>query len=182
METNYEQNAIDFLNKTGVEFKCEFLKNDFHFSSDKEKRDIYLITLTRGSRSFSFNFGQSIANSGFYYTKGRLKTELDRKYLAKDYFKGKPIGLVGTIKMKDYSFLNNGKSDIIHYPKAPTAYSVLSCLQKYDVGTFENFCSDFGYDTDSRTAETTYKAVLEEYKNVCILFSDSEIEALQEIL
>ncbi|MBK5202134.1 MAG: hypothetical protein JJE45_00230 [Prolixibacteraceae bacterium] len=62
----------------------------------------------------------------------------------------------------------------------PTLYDVLTCLQKYDVGDFENFCSDFGYDTDSRTAERTYKAVCKEFAAVERLFSDI-IEELQEI-
>lgn len=62
----------------------------------------------------------------------------------------------------------------------PTLYDVLTCLQKYDVGDFENFCGDFGYDTDSRTAERTYKAVCKEFAAVERLFSDI-IEELQEI-
>ena len=62
----------------------------------------------------------------------------------------------------------------------PTIYDVLACLQKYDVGDFENFCSDFGYDNDSRAAERTYKAVCKEFAAVDRLFSDI-IEELQEI-
>lgn len=63
----------------------------------------------------------------------------------------------------------------------PTTYDVLACLTKYDVGTFENFCSDFGYDTDSRKAYKIYKAVLREWKNIELLFTPEQIEQLQEI-
>ena len=63
----------------------------------------------------------------------------------------------------------------------PTAYDVLSCLTKYDVGSFEDFCSEFGYDTDSRAAYKTYKAVLKEWKNIERLFTSEQIEMLQEI-
>ena len=62
----------------------------------------------------------------------------------------------------------------------PTLYDVLTCLQKYDCGDFENFCSEFGYDTDSRKAERIYKDVCKEFKAVERLFSDI-IEELQEI-
>jgi len=65
--------------------------------------------------------------------------------------------------------------------KPPSAYNVLSCLTKYDVGSFEEFCGEFGYDVDSRKAYKTYKAVLREWKNVEKLFSPEQIELLQEI-
>ena len=77
--------------------------------------------------------------------------------------------------------MNNGQSDVIHYPVAPTAYDVLSCLTKSDPCTFEDFCSTYGYDEDSRKAEKIYNAVLDEWRNVCALFTDEEIEQLQEI-
>lgn len=63
----------------------------------------------------------------------------------------------------------------------PNAYDVLACLTKYDVGTFENFCSEFGYDTDSRKALKTYNAVCREYIGVCRIWNASERELLAEI-
>lgn len=63
----------------------------------------------------------------------------------------------------------------------PHPYDVLACIQKYEPGTFENFCGDCGYDTDSRKAEKTYKAVVAEWKKVEAFFTAEELEALQEI-
>lgn len=63
----------------------------------------------------------------------------------------------------------------------PSAYDVLACIQKYDVGSFPNFCGDFGYDEDSRKAYKTYLAVCKEWHNVRSFFTDAEIEQLQEI-
>lgn len=60
-------------------------------------------------------------------------------------------------------------------------YDVLACLTKCDPGTFENFCSEYGYDSDSRKALKTYKAVRNEWQNLCKLFTESELEQLQEI-
>jgi hypothetical protein len=174
MKTDYLKQAIDFLQKTDTSFKCDFLKNDFHFSGDKEKRDIYRITLKRGSRKFSFNFGQSLNDSGFYYTKGRQIIEIDRKQIENKH-------LAATIKAKDYDFMHNGKSDKIHYPVVPNEYDVLACLTKYDPGDFEDFCNEFGYDTGSRSAKKTYKAVVKEWMKVCSIWNDEEIEKLAEI-
>lgn len=63
----------------------------------------------------------------------------------------------------------------------PTEYDILACLQGYDVGSFEDFCGDFGYDNDSIKAFQTYKKVANEFKNLSLLYSDSELEMLQEI-
>ena len=65
--------------------------------------------------------------------------------------------------------------------EAPTAYDVLTCLTKYHVGTFDNFCSDFCYNTDSRIAYKTYKAVLKEWKNIEKMFTADQLELLREI-
>lgn len=64
--------------------------------------------------------------------------------------------------------------------KAPSNYAILSCLTKYDVGSFEDFCSEFDYDDDSRKAYKIYKSVVNEWENVNRLFSDV-MEQLQEI-
>ena len=63
----------------------------------------------------------------------------------------------------------------------PTLYDVLARLQKYEVGTFEDFCDEFGYDNDSRNALKTYKAVVKEYDKMCSLFNSDELEVLQLI-
>lgn len=172
--SNYDKQASDFLAKTGATIDIQFLKHAKHFDSDTEPRDIYTVTIKRGNRSYTFNFGSSLNDSGFYYTKGKQKVTIDRKHL-------NAPNLVSIIKKSDWDFMNNGKSDMIHKPVAPTAYGVLACLQKYDVGEFEDFCSEFGYSADSRQAEKTYKAVKNEYTQLCTLFTDSELEELQEI-
>ena len=84
-----------------------------------------------------------------------------------------------TRKGKSYTF-EFGQS-IQENDNPPTLYDVFACLQKYDVGSFENFCGEFGYDTDSRTAEKTYKAVCKEFAAVERLFSDviDELEDIQ---
>jgi len=79
---------------------------------------------------------------------------------------------------KQYTF-SFGQS-ILAGAEKPGLYDVLSCLTKYDPESFSNFCSEFGYDEDSRTAERIYKAVCKEWQSVDRLFSDC-ITELQEI-
>lgn len=82
-------------------------------------------------------------------------------------------------RQRKYTF-NFGQS-IAHSGEWPTAYDVLACIQKYEVGTFENFCSEFGYDEDSRKAEKIYNAVKDEYQNIAMLWNENELEQLREI-
>ena len=86
-----------------------------------------------------------------------------------------------TLKNKLHTYRFNFGQSISNTGIAPRPYDVLSCLTKYEVGTFENFCGDYGYDVDSRKAYKTYKAVMKEWKNVELLFSPEQIELLQEI-
>ena len=65
---------------------------------------------------------------------------------------------VYTRKMTTYFSMGYG-----HNGKTPSAAEVLDCLASdsssiENVRGFEDWCSDFGYDTDSRQAEKTYKA------------------------
>jgi len=65
--------------------------------------------------------------------------------------------------------------------KAPTAYDLLTCITKYDPGTFENFCGDYGYDSDSRKAEKIYQGVVKEWEKVSKFFTEEELTALGDI-
>lgn len=65
-----------------------------------------------------------------------------------------------------------------HGGAEPTAYDVLAGLTKYEVGSFEDFCHDFGYDLyndyGKRNANSygLYKAVCREYNHVIDMFYD----------
>ena len=64
----------------------------------------------------------------------------------------------------------------------PDEYDIITCLTKNDPGSFENFCSEFGCDTDSRSAEKTYKAVKAEWEKVLRVFGEGEcLDDLREI-
>ena len=177
-----EEQAKRFLEQTGTKFKAEFLKNEKHFEEDTETRDIYKITLTRGEREYKFNFGQSIAESGFKIiniNKEVKYTWFNECLTYVEQFKGEQREK--EIKKFVFNKFGNMQGLKLVFGKIPSAYDVLACLTKYPVGTFKDFCSEFGYDLDSRKGEKTYKAVVKEYDNVKMLWSDSEIEVLGEI-
>lgn len=169
---DYQKQGKDFLKKTGTTFKVEFVKYGKHFDDDKESRDIYKITLSRKGRSYSFNFGQSINASGrfiivYHSDEFPRGTRIhDKVELAKS--RGRYLGFGRYYENnKDFS--------------EPTPYCVFAGLQNHDIGTFENFCGDFGYDLDSRKAEKIYNAVVNEYSNLKMLFNDKELDEMAEI-
>ena len=83
-----------------------------------------------------------------------------------------------TIKNSDFRRINRLRIK-------PTAYDILSCLQKYDVGDFEDFMWEFGYEIkkrgDLKRLQYTYNAVVKEYNDICRCFTPEQIEAMQEI-
>jgi hypothetical protein len=174
---NSEYNkAVELVkNAFSIEFKTEFLRNDFYFNGDKEKRDIYKITLKRGNRKYSFEFGQSINNSGFYAKYGQTKYNIPITLLVKTDAEVKRY-----VKMNLQFDFGHGKDSIVR-PIAPTLYCVLACLEKYEVGSFNDFCDNFGYENDSINAKKTYKAVSKQYDKLCGLFSYNEMETLNLI-
>lgn len=62
----------------------------------------------------------------------------------------------------------------------PTEYDVLANLY-LPCEDFEDFCLSFGYDTDSRKAEKTYRDVVEMNKKLEHIFTPEELEELENI-
>lgn len=68
--------------------------------------------------------------------------------------------------------------------KRPTVYDVLACLQKYEVGSLDDFINDFGYEVnnkeDLKRITKLHKAVTREFEKVNRIFGDV-MDQLQEI-
>lgn len=127
--SQYGQAAETVAKELGIKLISKGSEYKQHFANDKACRHVFKMRLSRGKKSYTFDFGQSIVKGG----------------------------------------------------EEPNLYDVLACLQKYDVGTFENFCSDFGYNVYSRSAKKTYKAVLKGFEAMERLFTNEELKLLSEI-
>lgn len=63
--------------------------------------------------------------------------------------------------------------------KAPTAYAVLACAGS-DLSCpeeFDEFCAEFGYDTDSRKAEKTFRLCAAFGRKLRAFFDNEEMQA-----
>ena len=86
-----------------------------------------------------------------------------------------------TIERDGKSYTFDFNDSVFHTQNGyePNVYDVLSCLQKYEVGEYWDFCSEFGYE-NSEESWNVYNAVKDEYENVVNLFGDC-MEEFQEI-
>lgn len=86
----------------------------------------------------------------------------------------------GSMKIKFWDSIYNTEHAI-----KPTEYDILACLEKYDVGTIDDFVSEFGFEVhewaDVKRIENTYNAVVKEYQDICRCFTPEQIETMQEI-
>lgn len=134
--SEYDKQALDFLELTNTEIVPVLIGHGKYFDNDKESRDIYQISInkkspnTRIEQVASFKFGNSINDSGFSLNEG--------------------IHYWDKKRMR----------------RKPSAYSVLAGLTKNDPGSFSSFCDDYGYDKDYIKAQKVYFAVQEEWEMV----------------
>jgi ribosomal protein L36 len=162
--SEYELQGEDFLEQVVATITWRYLGRRKHFPNDTADRDCYEYTIERGGRKYTSTFGDSIE-----------RTNRDGCYIVKKK------GNVYYINQHEYhSRGSDGQRMGVYRRKEPSAYSLLACLTKYDPGSFKDFCSDFGYSTDSISAHKTFLAVDEEWHAVNRMFGDI-IDELQEI-
>lgn len=167
----YIKQANDFLKKANATIKIDFVglavNNDWE-EQKNQKRNLYEITLTSPRGVMIFDFWDSIYNTDI--TRKTLAEYAEKRYKMQFNF------LTYAQKLAAKKELEAKKAEA-----TPNAYDILACLTKYDPGTFKNFCCEFGYNEDSRTAEKIYFAVQEEYTQLTRLFTAEQMEELQEI-
>ena len=88
----------------------------------------------------------------------------ETRTLTCDYF-------MGNAHERDGMPLEPEAADVVH--------SLLLDASARDAGSFEAWADEFGYDTDSREAERTYRACLESARKLERFFCASEIARLQ---
>lgn len=176
--TDYQKQAQDFLVKTGTTIKKEFDHYGKHFIDDKSERNVWTITISNKYHTYSFKFGDSVTNSSIDWTKYDLP-DYQVKILKAKGIKNYDDLLKSKVEVENwYKIMNIAKN---HKPVEPDDYSILACLNPLYSTDFEDFCSYYGYDTDSIKAKKVFDACMVEDQNLRKLFDRSELEELVEI-
>ena len=181
--SEYEQQAEKFLQDSGLEFRAVLVGSDCPqfceeaaAEKDMDKVDVfprkthihgkhYRCTISsKGRGHVSFDFWNSYANEEqnfFWY-------EADSS-------------LNSWITSRENVYWDKYRKGGRKPRLTVTAYGLLACLTKCDPGSFDNFCADYGYDEDSRKAESVYRAVQKEWEKVSRFFSTDELAMIQGI-
>jgi len=146
-----------------------------------EKHGIkYSVTLKNARGSYTFDFWGSIHEAEVVTLAEKVKvygnTSNPEFFKLSDFFKEKTGRILPAVWMSLHNLTEKTRALII-----PNPYTILACLTPMSADTFEDFCSDYGYDEDSRLAEKTYNALLTQDRAMRKLFTTDELEALNEI-
>lgn len=169
MKTEYTKQAEKFLQDANATMKIELQGRAINTMwKEKQLRNLYAVTITTPRGSYTFDFWDSLYNTELTQMTAQ---EYARKYLRQIW------------DIMRFTEQQKARAELAQKQKEarPDCYDVLACLTKYDPGTFEDFCAEYGYDEDSRTAERIYIAVQNEFANLKRIFDPEQLEAMQEI-
>ena len=161
--TKYDQHqqALSFMNDTSTQIDIVYLKTGHHFDDDVEARDIYEITITTPRGSYTFEYGDSLHNT---WKRAYAKTRDER-----------------LLRKLQTNHKNSTRELVIWRTLKPTPYDILSVMCKRLPGSFEDFCGDYGYSTDSIRATRYYDAIRTEWNAMQRLYTDEQLERMAEI-
>jgi hypothetical protein len=171
--SEYTDKANEFLNSCPAEMTIIYAGTTPNNTwNDKEPRDMFSFVIKTQKGTMNGIFWSSIHNT-------RLRNMTLDDYCKKKYNR----------RQRDCTNyeLNKAKKELtdIKETAKPRPYDILACLQKYDVGSMDDFMHEFGYEIkcvkDMTDFINTYNAVIEEYKNLCRIFTPEQMKKLREI-
>lgn len=161
--------ADDFLSKANAKIDITFIGRAVNSDwSETALRNLYDVKITTLRGSMTVKFWDSLHNTQI--------TQMSVDDYAKKHFRMNYNCLTLFERTKAIKELKAKQNEA-----KPTAYDVLACLTKYDCGSFDSFCYEYGYSNDSISALKTYLACGKEYEELRRIFNAEQIEELREI-
>ena len=162
--TEYQQQALDFLSACNATIEITLIGAETNRNwGDNLKRNKYNVTLKTPKGSMNFDFWDSAHNTEIYNMSPDEYCMKQRRMHIKHLMPYEQTKL-----RKELSAL---KANAV-----PTEYSILACLQKYEIGTMNDFFHEFGYEIHNAD-----NAVVKEYQDLCRIFTAEQMEKLREI-
>ncbi len=171
--SEYTMKALEFLNSCPAEMEITHIGKSINNNwNEKEPRDMFSFVIKTQKGTMTGIFWDSIHNT-------RLRNMTVDEYCKRKYNR-RQRDCTNYEQVKARNELATIKETV-----KPTPYDILSCLTKYPVGSMDDFMHEFGYEIkcvkDMTNFINTYNAVVEEYSNICRIFTPKQIKALREI-
>lgn len=169
--TDYQEEAIDFLDRANAKMYITFIKRAVNPDwNDNAIRNLYRVRITTPCGTMGFNFWDSV------YNTEASKTTLDA--YCNSHFGAKYSELPIDKKIEATA----GFTDLQDKSR-PSEYDILATMEKYDYGTLEDFCHEFGYNywEDKKRVRSVYNACCKQYDGLKRVFTPKQLEELREI-
>jgi hypothetical protein len=143
---------------TKIDVQIRFTGVRKYWLDDTDYRQTVAVKIIRNNKTIEFDYGMSLKDTWALTSDARALTLKERNQAPQVFIFNKLIKEV----------------------KAGLLYDILaSVASDYFIGTtFEDFCSEFGYDSDSRKDEATYHNCLVQSAKLKTIFSADDIECL----
>lgn len=168
--TEYQAQAKQFLADCDATMEIKFIGKEVptHWQDETKPHNKYQFTITTPKGSYTSYFWDNLHNTEI--SEMNIQRYAEKKY---------------KIHWYDVSAFEKGKAirelDPLKAEAKPTEYDILACVEKYRYDSFSDFCSEFGYSTDSISARETFLACGEEYTGLRRIFTKEQMEKLREI-
>jgi len=175
MTTEHDYTSLDAaIAALGLTLTAEFVPQSRSRNAGEKQPSLnWKVTIARGSRTLGpLDYMQGIGHLP------KLPERIRNLRMAQDYeHKAAEAGRLGR-----YS---GGFIQLTQQPIPPPTlreflYCVVADASVLDSGGFEDWAREFGYDTDSRSAEATYRACLEQSLAFRALIGDDGLRSLQQ--
>lgn len=168
--TEYEAQAKQFLADCNATMEIKFIGREIptHWLGETKPRNKYQFTITTPKGKYTSYFWDSLHNT-------EMSTISERTY-AQQKYRASYDCLRSHEKAKARAELVKLKAKA-----RPTEYDILACVEKYGYDSFSDFCSEFGYSTDSISARETFLACGEEYAGLRRIFTDEQMKKMRGI-
>lgn len=173
MLTEQQQAVADYLKEIGVSYTPVFIPQNASRNAGKKERSInWQVTLSRGDKVISTAYMHVVGHIP-NYSQFRRHT-LDRS--TQEY--------EASMRGRYFLYSKSGFSPTSFPLPKPIECDIIYCLLSDMSGTdqpFEEWASELGYDTDSRSAEEIYHACVKIGRDMRRLFKSAELAKLQEL-
>ena len=186
MTTTTDYDAIVREIAPDLEYRAEFVPlSKSRNAGDKNPTLNWRVTFSRAGRELTTDYMQGIGHMPNYEHRFASLVVYDAA-VRRAAETGKSMLRSG--QKNGYDACRADRSDAVFAKPlpAPSIADVLSCLlldaSAIDAGTFEEWASECGYDTDSRKAEVTYRECVDHGLKLRAMLGDDLMNQLREAL